>query len=88
MHWFVALGGEIGVENSPPDVPFLSSPLLYSNALMISWGAHLQDLMAAGVWSQEERELHINVLEMKVVWLALNAFLSTILGELVIPTAP
>ena len=41
-------------------------------------------IAGAGVCSREERELHINVLEMEAVQLALNAFLPRILGELVI----
>ena len=44
-------------------------------------GSYLQGLTAAGVWSQEEKELNINVLKMKVVQLALNIFLSGLLKE-------
>ena len=32
------------------------------------------DITAAEIWSKEEHELHINILEMKAVQLALNAF--------------
>ena len=38
-------------------------------------GVHPQDLTTAGMWSSQERKLHINILEMKVVQLALNALL-------------
>ena len=38
----------------------------------------------AGVGSQEEKELHINILEVKTVVLALNAFLGNISGESVV----
>ena len=54
------------------------SLLLYTNALMTDLSVHLQDLMVAGVWPQEEKQLHI-ILEKKVVYLTLNAFLPTII---------
>ena len=36
------------------------------------WGAHMGDSQIAGVWTHSECELHINVLELRVVILALN----------------
>ena len=51
---------------------------------MTSWDTHLQDLTATGVWSREERELHLNSVEMKAAQLTINAFLPMILRELVI----
>ena len=59
--------------------------LLYTNASMTCWGAHLQDLTPAGVWSQkEEKKLCIILLEMKAVQLPPIAFLPRVLGESVI----
>ena len=40
--------------------------------------------MASGVWSQEESSLHINMLEMKAVFLALVAFLPRLSGQSVV----
>ena len=58
----------------PPQVPPPS--LLYTDASLTCWDAHLLDLTTAGVWSHGEKEL----LERKVVLLALNAFLDRITG--------
>ena len=55
--------------------------LLYTDSLMTSWDAHLQDLIVSGFCSQKEKEHLINVLEMKAVLLALNAFLPRIIEE-------
>ena len=38
------------------------------------WGAHLNELTARGTWSLPESKLHINHLELKVVFLALKEF--------------
>ena len=69
---FWVLGG-------PLQVPL--SLLLYTSALRIGCGAHLQNPSTTGAWSWEEKELHISVLEMKTVWLALNTFLTRIAGD-------
>ena len=44
--------------------------LLFTDAAVAGWGAYLLDLTAVGVWSREEKEFHLNVLEMKAVHLA------------------
>ena len=81
LHRLVTSGGEM--RSGIPLQVLSPSLLLYTGASMTGWDSHLQYLTAARVWSKEERELHINVLEMKAVQLAWNAFLSRILGELV-----
>ena len=47
---------------------------LYSDSSTQGWGAHLQDLTASGIWSQDQAQLHINVLELQAIWLGLRAF--------------
>ena len=49
-----------------------------TDASLAGWGAHLQDLQAQGLWSEEEKQLHINYLELKAVFLALKTFLPTL----------
>ena len=66
----------------PLQVPPLSL-LLHTDA-SLGWGAHLLDLTASEVWSQEESSLHISVLGMKAVVLALAAFLPELLGQCVV----
>ena len=47
-------------------------------------GAHLLNLTASGVWSEEDSQDHINVLEMRTVELALAAFLPQLAGQCVV----
>ena len=69
----VAPGGQAGVRRPFPGSS--SVLLLHIDAPLSGWGAHLLDLTASGVWSQEESSLRINVLEMMAVSRALVAFL-------------
>ena len=58
-------------------VPFRTLPpglLLFTDASCVGWGANLLDQRASGKWSEEEKMLHINLLEMKAVWLGLQSF--------------
>ena len=54
---------------------------LYSDASSSGWGAHLLDQHASGVWSAQEKLLHINLLEMKALFLALQAFQEIVSGH-------
>ena len=47
---------------------------LYTDSSTWGWGAHLQELTASGIWSQDQSQLHINVLELQTIWLGLKAF--------------
>ena len=53
---------------------------LYSDASRSGWGAHIFDRSVSGVWSEEEKLLHINLLEMKAMFLALQSFQEVIAG--------
>ena len=46
----------------------------FTDASNDGWGAHLEQASAKGLWSDRETRLHINVLELKVVSLALQMF--------------
>ena len=54
---------------------------LYSDASRSGWGAHLLDQSVSGLWSDPETSLHINVLEMKALFLALQAFQDTVANQ-------
>ena len=54
------------------------------DASLEGWGAHIESLMASGFWPLELKSQHINVLEMKAVWLALQAFAPHIQGHSVL----
>ena len=47
---------------------------LYSDASRPGWGAHPLDHFVSGVWSEQEKLLHINLLEMKAMFLVLQSF--------------
>ena len=63
---------------APPPPPELR---LYSDASRSEWGAHLLDQSASGLWSDQETSLHINILEMKALFLALQTFQDTITNQ-------
>ena len=66
-----------GVRFGPP-APDLH---LYSDASSLGWGAHLLDQNVSGVWSDQEKLLHINLLEMKALFLGLQAFREDFIGH-------
>ena len=45
------------------------------------FGVHLQGQMAARLWVEEKYDLHINIVEIKVVQLALATFRDQIMGS-------
>ena len=50
--------------------------LLFKNVSVKGWGAHLENQTVSGMWSDTETNLHINVLELKAVYLAIRSFQS------------
>ena len=54
---------------------------LYSDASSSGWGAHLLDQNVSGVWSDQEKLLHINLLEMKALFLGLQDFQEDVAGH-------
>ena len=60
-----------GVDLHPKD----HSIQLFTDTSNEGWGAHLEQSSTKGLWSDQEKRLHINVLELKVVSLALRRFM-------------
>ena len=56
---------------------------LYSDASCSGWGAHLLDQHVSGVWSDQEKLMHINLLEMKALFRGLQAFREDVIGHYV-----
>ena len=48
--------------------------LIFTDASNQGWGAHLENMTVSGSWINQEKTLHINVLELKAVFLALKSF--------------
>ena len=59
-----------GADLNPKD----HSIQLFTDASNEGWGAHLDQNSTKGLWSEREKRLHINVLELKAVSLALRDF--------------
>ena len=53
----------------------------YTDASNLGWGGHLHQQSTSGGWSVVERSLHINALELKAIFLALQAFGLEIYGK-------
>ena len=51
--------------------------LIFTDASNAGWGAHSGQDSTGGLWSHPEKHLHINLLEMKAVFLALQFFKKT-----------
>ena len=47
---------------------------LFTDASNEGWGAHLEQTSTKGLWSDRDKRLHINVIELKAVSLALQRF--------------
>ena len=65
-------------------VPFGTPALdfhLYSDASQSGWGTHLLDRSVSGVWSVPESSLHINLLDVKTLFLALQSFQEMVTGH-------
>ena len=58
--------------------------LIFTDASNQGSGAHLENLTVSGNWTDQEKLLHINVLELKAVFLALKSFQNRILDKRVL----
>ena len=68
----VATGGEIGIRRQSSDVPSFYSPI---HGCIENWlGCASTGPDCNGVCTDGQLNLHINILEMKVVQLAMTAF--------------
>ena len=64
--------------------PSSQSIQLFTDASNEGWGAHLNQCSTKGLWSEGEKRLHINVLELKAVSLALRSFKDQCLNQTVL----
>ena len=61
---------------------------LFTDASNKVWGAHLDQNSTKGLWSDREKRLHINVLELKAVSLALRDFKDQCQNQTVLVATP
>ena len=67
-----------------PIHPHVHNTLVFTDASQKGWGAHLNEIVLSGLWSNKEAQLHINVLELKAVLLALKGFQEHLQGQSVL----
>ena len=60
--------------NSAPIIPPAPGLIIETNASLARWGACCGGVQSCGLWSREEQEMHINVLELLAVTLAVKSF--------------
>jgi hypothetical protein len=68
----------VGVDIHPSQTVLV----VYTDASMEGWGVHSKHHSAHGLWSKQEQNLHVNVLELKAVFLALKAFVKFLINIL------
>ena len=64
--------------------PHVHNTLVFTDASQKGWGAHFNQIVLSGLWSNKEAQLHINVLELKAVLLALKGFQEHLQGQSVL----
>ena len=81
LPWTDAISAHLDWRQNPANVmkgsdlhPKHHSIQLFTDTSNEGWGAHLDQRSTKGLWSDQEKRLHINVLELKVVSLALQNF--------------
>ena len=81
LPWTEAISAHLDWWQNPANVmkgsdlhPKDHSIQLFTDASNEGWGAHLEQSSTQGLWSPQEKGLHINVLELKAVFLALRRF--------------
>ena len=58
--------------------------LLFTDASVKGWGTHLRNLTVSGIWSDTEANIHINILELKAVFLAIRSFQTHLMSKRVL----
>ncbi|XP_045139142.1 uncharacterized protein LOC123520690 [Portunus trituberculatus] len=54
---------------------------LFTDASTLGWGGHLGCQTTSGTWSLGEKELHINILELKAIFFSMQAFAHELEGR-------
>ena len=72
LQWWIT---NIKRVNGSPIHPPATEMVITSDASKMGWGATFGNLSTNGRWSKQKSDLHINVLELKATFLAIQAFL-------------
>ena len=68
LNWWIRNVGNSGraIRESQPEM------ILFTDASSEGWGAHVGPLATGGRWSEEEKDLHINALELRAIYFGLR----------------
>ena len=78
--WYDTTNLIVGAPMHPPN-PDIQ---IFTDSSMEGWGAHTLNLEVSGVWSPNERTLHINNLELRAVVLALKHWERVVIGKTIL----
>ena len=78
--WYDTIKLIVGAPMHPPN-PDIQ---IFTDSSMEGWGAHTLNLEVSGVWSPNERTLHINNLELRAVVLALRHWERVVIGKTIL----
>ena len=81
LRWWLE---EDNVLTGQPLHPIKHALQIFTDASKEGWGTHLNECTARGAWSLPESKLHINYLELTVVFLALKEFQDICAGRIVL----
>ena len=77
--WQLVVAGELGIQSPSPDVSSVTSLV---HEYVSGWsGVASAEPDGSGLWTEDEHDLHVNVLEMKTVQLALVTFWDRFIEE-------
>ena len=79
-HWWLMKDNIF--RGTPLHIP--SEVVLWTDASLTGWGAHMGNHQASGIWTAQQQTWHINMLEMKAVELALHQFKRQLQGKAVL----
>lgn len=67
-----------------PLIPPQPDIILTTDASKAGWGGFLPHCQTQGLWTVDESQLHINILELQAIFLALQAFEDMLVGKVVL----
>ena len=74
LWWRILANLQKGIPLGTP----LIDAFLFADSSAVGCGAHMTEMTTSGRWSVAMKDLHINVLELKAIWLGLQAFEDTL----------
>ena len=78
LHWWKDISHLLQGRDLTPQAPDI---LLHTDASDLGWGATTANLSSSGLWSQEERDMSINLRELRAIRLGLLEFENEFAGR-------